>query len=112
MKYDNYSVVYHLTNHVILWYVKIVRSTTIEEKIVAISDLRRRFGRIERALPFVDRFILTKKGRPFAVLSATLSVKRNLMEKTAGALKGTKWDSDNFWKSVLKRKSRKEDIIL
>lgn len=84
----------------------------INEKTVAISDLRKRFGEIEDELPFVDRFVLTKKGKPFAILSATPQVKRRLMEKTAGAFKGTPLASEKVWKEVLKRKSRKEDINL
>lgn len=82
------------------------------EKTIAISDLRRKFGEIEETLPFVDHFILTKKGRPFAILSATLSIKKEQMKKTAGAFKNTKLASDSFWKDVLKKKSRKENIIL
>lgn len=82
------------------------------EKTIAINDLRRRFGEIEEALPFVDHFILTKKGRPFAILSATPSVKKEQMKKTAGAFKGTSLASDVFWKNVLKKKSRKENITL
>lgn len=82
------------------------------EKTIAINDLRRRFGEIEEDLPFVDRFILTKRGRPFAILSATPFVKKEQMKKTAGAFKGTKLATDTFWKDVLKRKSRKENITL
>lgn len=90
-----------------------MRSTDfINEKTVAISDLRKRFGDIEDELPFVDRFILTKKGKPFAILSATPQVKRKLMEKTAGAFKGTQLAGEGVWKEVLKRKSRKENIDL
>ncbi len=84
----------------------------INEKTVAISDLRKRFGEIEDELPFVDRFILTKKGKPFAMLSATPQIKRKLMEKTAGEFKGTELAKKTVWKEVLKRKSRKEAINL
>lgn len=86
--------------------------TTVNENTIAISDLRRKFGKIEQALPFIDHFILTKKGRPFAILSATPSVKKEEMKKTAGAFKGTKLSTDSFWKDVLRRKSRKENITL
>ena len=86
--------------------------SNITENTIAINDLRRRFGEIEEALPFVDHFILTKKGRPFAILSATPMVKKEQMKKTAGAFKGTKLATDAFWKDVLKKKSRKENIIL
>ncbi len=90
--------------------MKTVDFTT--QKIVAISDLRKRFGEIEEELPFVDHFVLTKKGKPFAILSATPQVKRNLMEKTAGAFKDTSLANEDIWKEVLKRKSRKEKIRL
>lgn len=89
-----------------------MRMTTVNENTIAISDLRRKFGEIEEALPFVDHFILTKKGKPFAVLSATTSIKREHMKKTAGAFKNTKLATDAFWKEVLKKKSRKADIAL
>jgi len=81
-------------------------------KTIAISDLRRRFGEIEKTLPYVDHFILTKKGKPFATLAATSAVKKSLMKKTAGAFKGTNLDNDAFWKEVLKRKSRSKDVLL
>jgi hypothetical protein len=86
--------------------------STAGSNIIAINDLRRRFGEIEEALPFVDHFVLTKKGKPFAILSATPSVKKENMKKTAGAFKGTKFATDAFWKDVLKKKSRKENISL
>lgn len=89
-----------------------MRITTVNENTIAISDLRRKFGDIEEALPFVDHFILTKKGRPFAILSATPFVKKEEMKKTAGAFKGTKLAGDAFWKDVLQKKSRKADIVL
>lgn len=80
------------------------------EKIIPISDLRRRFGVIERQLPFTDHFLITKKGRPFAVLSAAPHVKRQLMKSTAGSLKGTALDNDKIWKEILRKKSRKEEV--
>ena len=89
-----------------------MKTIAIDEKVIAISNLRRRFGEIEEALPYVDRFILTKKGKPFAILTATPSTKREIMKKTAGALKGTTFVGDKIWKDILKRKSRKEDIRL
>lgn len=80
--------------------------------VIAISDLRRKFGEIEKALPYVDHFIVTKKGKPFATLAATLAVKKSLMKKTAGVLKGTNLDKDAFWKEVIRRKSRSKGISL
>ena len=79
---------------------------------IAISDLRRRFGEIEKALPFVNQFVLTKKGRPFAILSATPMVKKELVKTTAGTLKGTSLDNDILWKETVKKKSRKQDLVL
>lgn len=87
-------------------------SLITSERTVSINDLRRRFGEIERELPFVDRFILTKKGKPFAVLSATGAAKREIMKNTAGAFKGTSFDKDEFWKDVLKKKSRKKKVTI
>lgn len=82
------------------------------DKTIPISDLRRKFGNIERVLPYVDHFIITKKGKPFATLAATLAVKKSLMRRTAGVLKGTNLDNDALWKEVLKRKCRVKDISL
>lgn len=81
-------------------------------KTIAISDLRRKFGEVEKELPFINRFIITKKGKPFAILSADSSVKKNLLKEMAGIWKGTDLDNDKLWKDVLKRKSRKRSIVL
>lgn len=75
----------------------------MNEKTISINELRRKFGEIEEALPFVDHFVLTKKGKPFALLKAMPEVKKRIMKKTAGALKGTELDDDLLWKDVLKR---------
>jgi len=88
-----------------------VRFLNNTAKTISINDLRRRFGEIEKELPF-RRFILTKKGRPFAMLSAAPSVKKELLKATAGSLKNTTLDNDNIWREVLKRKSRAKNIIL
>lgn len=89
-----------------------MKGSSASENTISINELRRNFGEIEKALPFIDHFIVTKKGRPFAMLSATPSVKRELMKKTAGVLKGTRLDDDAIWREVLKKKSRKVDISL
>ena len=81
-------------------------------RTISINDLRRKFGEIEKTLPFVDQYVVTKKGKPFALLTATPMVKRELMKKTAGAFKGTPLDKEGLWKEVLKKKSRKEEIVL
>jgi len=84
----------------------------VSDKTISINDLRRKFGEIEKKLPFLDYLVITKKGKPFAVLSATLETKRDVMKETAGAFKGSKLEADDIWKEVLKKKSRKEDITL
>lgn len=81
-------------------------------KNIPINDLRKRFGEIEKALPFTDYFVLTKNGKPFARLTAAPEVKREEMKKFAGILKGTSLDNDALWEDVLKRKSRKKPITL
>lgn len=87
-----------------------MKVTGLNNNTIAINELRRKFGEIEKALPYVDHFTITKKGVPFAVLSATPTVKRELMKKMAGAFKNTKLEKDDIWKDILKRKSRKKDI--
>lgn len=84
----------------------------IISKNIPISDLRRRFGEIENLLPYIDYFILTKKGRPFATLSATVEIKRAVIKKLAGSFGKSDLDSDKIWEEVLKRKSRKEIVKL
>lgn len=81
-------------------------------KFISINDLRRNFGEIEKSLPLIDHFVVTKKGKPFAILCATSDTKRELMKKTAGVFKGTDLDNDRVWKDILKKKSRKENIVL
>mgnify|MGYP001583817643 CR=1 FL=1 len=83
-----------------------------DDKTISINDLRRRFGEVERKLPFLDYVLVTKQGKPFAILSATPEAKRELMKQTAGAFKGTKLETDDIWKEVLKKKSRRVDITL
>lgn len=84
----------------------------VDPKTIPISELRKRFGEIETALPYVDYFVLTKKGRPFATLSATSEVKKNIIKKLAGSFRNTDIDNDKIWRLVLKRKSRKKPINL
>lgn len=85
---------------------------SMTKNIVPISDLRRKFGDIEAALPHVDYFILTKKGKPFATLSATLETKKAVTKKFAGAFKNVGLDDDSVWKKILARTSRKASIKL
>lgn len=82
------------------------------DNTISINDLRRNFGEVEKVLPFVDHFIITKKGRPFAHLSATPTVKKELMKKYAGAFIGTMLEDERIWKKVLKKESRKVRVIL
>ncbi|KKP61452.1 MAG: hypothetical protein US48_C0020G0009 [Candidatus Levybacteria bacterium GW2011_GWA2_37_36] len=78
--------------------------------IIPISDLRRKFGEIEALLPYVENFTITKKGRPFATLTATDDIKKSIIKKYAGAFKNTDLDNDSIWGEVLKKKSRKKQI--
>ncbi len=78
--------------------------------IIPISDLRRKFGEIEALLPYVENFTITKKGRPFATLTATNDVKKLIIKKYAGAFRNTDLDKDSIWSEVLKKKSRKKSI--
>ncbi len=81
------------------------------EEHIAIDDLRRNFGEIKKRLPNVT-FIITDRGKEIGVLSATEKMKREALLATAGAWKNTRLDDDALWKDVLKKKSRKEDIVL
>jgi hypothetical protein len=80
--------------------------------IVAISDLRKKFGEIEAMLPYIEYITITKKGKPFATLSATYEVKKSIIKNLAGSFKNTNMDNDELWKEVLKRKSRKKPVKL
>lgn len=84
----------------------------ITKNIIPISELRRKFGEIEAALPYIDYFIITKKGKPFATLSATPEVKKSVIKKLAGVFKNSDLDNDKFWGEILRKKSRKKTIRL
>lgn len=84
----------------------------MNSKIISITELRRNFGEISEDLLSVESFILTKGGRPFAILKAAPELRREKLKKYAGCLKETDLDDNNIWKEVLKRKSRKEPIII
>ena len=53
------------------------------DRIISINDLRRRFGEVEKELPHVNRFVITKKGKPFAILSADPEIKRKRLLEMA-----------------------------
>lgn len=80
-------------------------------RIVPITDLRRRFGEITSDLASLNSLILTKGGRPFAIMTPAPELKRERMMKSAGAWKGTRLDDEKLWKDILKRKSRRTDIF-
>jgi len=79
---------------------------------IPISELRKRFGEIEKELPYVDHFVLTKKGKPIATLSSAPEVKKGLRQRTAGAWRDTPLDDDRLWKEVGKKKSRRGAVTL
>lgn len=81
-------------------------------RIVSITELRRNFGEITKHLPEVESLILTRGGEPFAILKAAPEIKKKMLAKTAGSLKGTSLDNDKLWEAVGKKKSRKEPIRL
>lgn len=83
----------------------------MNSRIIPITDLRRNFGEITEDILSVESFILTKGGRPFAILKAAPELRRERMKKSAGAWKGTDLDNDEIWKEILKRKSRKVDLF-
>lgn len=80
--------------------------------IVPITDLRRNFGGISSNLAFVDHILLTKGGRPYAILKVAPEEKRKLLVKSFGAWKGTELDNEKLWKEVFTRKSRKGFVKL
>lgn len=81
-------------------------------KTVPITDLRRNFGELTENLAVLDSIVLTRGGRPFAILKAAPEEKRKFLKEAAGSWKGTGLDSDEFWKGVLKKKSRKASVRL
>ena len=77
---------------------------------IPISDLRRRFGEIEALLPHVEHITITKKGKPFALLTATDEIKKSIIAKCAGVFKDTDLDDNLLWEEVLKKKSRNKQL--
>jgi hypothetical protein len=80
--------------------------------LVPISQMRKKFGEIETMLPYVDHITITKKGKPLAIITAAPEIKRSMIKKCAGSLKGSELDNEKIWKKVFKRKSRKKPIKL
>lgn len=81
-------------------------------RIIPITELRRNFGAITQHLTETGPLILTKGGKPFAILKPAPEEKKKLIMKTAGIWRNTEVDNDNFWKNVLKRKSRRKAVKL
>lgn len=80
--------------------------------IIPITELRRNFGKITSQLVTLESIILTRGGRPFAILTAAPEEKKKLLHKSAGSWKGTRLDSDKLWKEVAERKSRQSPITI
>lgn len=78
-------------------------------KIIPITDFRRNFGENTDDILSVESYILTKGGRPFAVVKAAPELRRENLKMAMGAWKNTELDNDDLWNDVLKRKSRKKD---
>ena len=81
-------------------------------KIVPVTDFIRNFGTYADLIPRVDELILTRGGKPFAVVKASPQEKNEKLLSFYGAWKGTMFDSDKLWKKVLKRKNRKKPIVI
>lgn len=81
-------------------------------RIIPITELRRNFGAITDRLAETGSLILTKGGKPFAILKPATEEKKKMLKKTAGVWRDTEADDDNFWNNVLKRKSRRKAIRL
>lgn len=81
-------------------------------KIVPITDFIRNFGVYSDLLSKIDKLILTREGRPFATIKATPEEKNKKLLSFAGIFNGTKLEDEKFWKNTLKRKSRKEILLL
>lgn len=79
-------------------------------RIIPITDFRRNFGENTNDILMVESYILTKGGRPFAVVKAAPELRREMLKKSAGGWIGTNLDDDSLWKEVFKRKSRKNSV--
>lgn len=84
----------------------------LDTRIIPITDFRRNFGENTDDILMVESYILTKGGRPFAIMKAAPELRREKMKRFAGSLKGTDLYGDDIWKEVFKRKSRKNPIII
>lgn len=89
-----------------------LRTETITDRLVPVTELRRNFDAATRDLTRVESLILTRRGEPFATLTALPSEKRKLLRRAAGAWAGTKLDNDKIWHEVAKRKSRGTSVTL
>lgn len=84
----------------------------ISEKIIPVTEMRRNFGAITANLSKYKKIILTRGGRPFAVLRPVDSGGKKNLLKTAGAWRGTELDNDALWRKALKKKSRRKAVSL
>ena len=81
----------------------------LNTRIIPITDLRRNFGGETDDILSVESYILTKGGKPFAIMKASPELRKEKMRMAAGAWKGTALDDDDLWEDILVRKSRKKD---
>lgn len=82
------------------------------DRIIPITDLRRNFGEITANLASIDSLILTKGGKPYAILKAAPTIKKKHMHKYFGVWKDTELGDDKLWAEALKKKSRSHPIKL
>ncbi len=82
------------------------------DKIIPITELRRNFGGVTAGLTKYNKIILTKGGRPFAVLVAAKEMRRNVLRAAAGKWKGGALDNDRLWREFSKKKSSRKPMTL
>ena len=81
-------------------------------KIIPVTEFIRNFGTYADLIPHIGELVLTREGKPFAVVKASPQEKNEKLLSFYGAWKGTKLDSDKLWKKVFKRRNRKKPIVL
>ena len=82
----------------------------MDTKVMPITDFIRKFGEYADMLPLMDKFILTRDGRPFATLKATPQEKNKRLLSLRGAWDGRLFGNDAVWKAVAVRRNRKKPI--
>ncbi len=74
--------------------------------IVPVTDFVRSFGKYMDMLGELNEIIITRLGKPYAILKPVPIEKNKKLLDFFGIWKGTTLDDDRLWKDVLKRKNR------